>query len=410
MHSTVVKGQKGIRRKPSGKYLAAKSIKGKKFYKEFETLREATNWKNQFHPLIAPNPIPAKNNTPAFTAQSNGRDRIVTFGEVWERYQRNFLKTLSAYTQYKKLLRMAKFLPNLSSVPMAQMSPDVITQHIEDMILITPESSKRCNFDKELKDLNSVFAWYAEFSDFTFHSPVKRFHFKLAKIKDIEPKKKDMSVEQFSIFLEALNFQNDDDGFMFQSLAMIQTYLAGRIQEAAALNDRTVDFHKKRISISEKIVWMKGKPEHKFETKTGSKGIALVEMNEDMLQRLQKLKSMRPKGCKYYFHRRGKPLRYNLILKRYNEALIRAGLEEFSGTNILRHTMATLSRKIAGLDASQAMLRHTTARMSEGYAKLDVNEKVSSVVIQAEELFRKAKVTREGVQVTRSYQVTADEI
>jgi integrase len=78
-----------------------------------------------------------------------------------------------------------------------------------------------------------------------------------------------------------------------------------------------------------------------------------------------------------------------MILNEFNRALKEAGLP-YSGTHIVRHTMATITRKNHGLDAAQAILRHTTARMSEEYARLDVNEKVSNVVIKAEELFKTA--------------------
>jgi uncharacterized SAM-dependent methyltransferase len=64
---------------------------------------------------------------------------------------------------------------------------------------------------------------------------------------------------------------------------------------------------------------------------------------------------------------------------------------ESSGTNIVHHTMATLTRQTAGLDASQAILRHTSSRMSEHYAQLDVNKKVSEVMIETEELIHQAQ-------------------
>jgi integrase len=403
MISTVVKGHKGIRKKENGKYLAAKSIKRKKYYKEFETLRGAIQWKNEFHPLISPSPKLSNTTVNSLTVQSNGRDSNIDFKGVWESYQRKFLKSLSTYTQNKKKLRSEKFFPNIFMVKMHQMNPDVITQHIEDMLLTVPTASRRCNFDKELKDLNSIFSWYAEHEDFTFHTPIRKFHYKLAKIKEIEPVKRDMSIDQLLNFFDS--FERTEDGFMFETLAICEFYMAGRVQEAAALNDRTVDFTSDLISITEKIVWGKGDPVHHFSTKTGTKGAAVVKMNQDMKSRLLLLKERRPTGCKYFFQRKGKVLRYNLIWKRFSDALKGAGLGDFVGTNsnLLRHSMATLSRQFAGLDASQAMLRHTSARMTEGYAKLDVNDKVTRVVIHAEEMFKNARVTRSEVGVTASY-------
>lgn len=266
------------------------------------------------------------------------------------------------------------------------MDSEVISNHLANMRLLISDHSKRCNFDKELKDLNSILTWYKDTIDFTFHSPVTKTHFKQGRIKEVSARKKVMSPEQAMKFINHLTDP-------FRSMALIQLYLAARIGEVAALNTDTVDFERRHISISETIVWIKGKPSHSFRTKTGQSSV--IEMNEEMFTLLRALDSKRPPGCKYFFHQKGKPLRHAMILKRFNEALEAAGLKDYSGTHILRHTMATLSRKLSGLDATQALLRHTTARMTEGYAKLDVNEKVSKVVIDAAEIFNKARQPKE---------------
>lgn len=372
--------QTGIRQKPNGKFQACKHLRGKRYYKEFNSKREASQWRNEFHPLLSPEPTIQR--SIQTLERVNGRDHCITFGEVVEKYKIGFMKTLSAYTQYKKLLRISRYLSPLFQRPMGTMTPEVISAHIEDMKLLVDEKSKRCNFEKELKDLSSICTWYSEYCDFTFVNPVKKPHFKQGKLREIREKQRALTPDQFTLFLEKLEEP-------FQSLALIQTYLAGRIQEAAALNDRTVDFQKRTISVSEKIVWLKGKPTHHYGTKTGA--TALVKMNDEMYERLTRLKEKRPLSCKYFFHHKGKPLRYDMIRLKYNEALQQAGLTEFSGTNTLRHTMATLSREIGGLDASQALLRHSSARMTERYAKLAVNEKVSQVVNEAQELFKIAR-------------------
>lgn len=105
---------------------------------------------------------------------------------------------------------------------------------------------------------------------------------------------------------------------------------------------------------------------------------------------LLELKNERPAGCKFFFHHKGKMLRYQMIREELNKALIQSGYGDYSGTHILRHSMGSYSRKEAGLDTAQAMLSHSSARQTEGYAKLDVNEKVTGVILRAEKLFEKS--------------------
>jgi integrase len=359
----------GIRQKDNGKFLATKSIGEKRYYQEFDDLKQAKKWKEKFHPLIAP--VKTRRHTLPVSDQSNGQNKSICLGEVIEKYQKGFLLSLDPYTQYKKTKRMERFLPNILGYPMCAFTPEIINQHLSDMRLLIERDSRRCNFDKELKDLSSVFNWYKENHDFTFSNPVTKTHFRLGKLKEIMPKKKHLSEDEICQFLNELEEP-------FHTLAKVQFLMAGRIQEAAALNDRMIDFKAKEITVNEKIVWMKSRPELRAGTKTGEVGT--VDIDDSVIENLLSLKTERPKGCKLFFQRKGLPLRYNLILKKYNEALTRAGLEDFTGTHILRHSMAKIVRKEGGLEACQSILRHTSSRMSEHYAKLDANDKVSKVV------------------------------
>lgn len=367
----------GVRQKENGKYVATASFNGKRFYKEFDKERDAVKWKKNFHPLAST--VSRKMNTLAIPDQSNGKDKFICFKEVFEKYQKGFLESLDPYTRYKKIKRMERFLPNLWVYPMCAFTPEVINNHLSEMKLLIESGSRRCNFDKELKDLASIFNWYKDTIDFTYSSPVTKTHYRLGKIREVEPRKKHMNDDEISLFFAHLEEP-------FQTLAIVQFLMAGRIQEAAAINDRSVNFKTREIEISEKLVWLRGNPQHRFGTKTGEEG--KVEMPIEVMNRLHALKSARPAKCKYFFHSRGKPLRYNLILKKYNEALRAAGLEEFSGTHILRHSMAKIARKEGGLEACQSILRHTSSRMSEHYAKLDANDEVSKVISFAARLVK----------------------
>ena len=102
----------GIRQKENGKFVATKSFGSKRYYKEFDKERDAVKWRKTFHPLASPQ-ASRRINTLAVPDQSNGKDKLITLGEVFEKYQKGFLASLDTYTQYKKMKRMERFLPNL---------------------------------------------------------------------------------------------------------------------------------------------------------------------------------------------------------------------------------------------------------------------------------------------------------
>ncbi len=379
---------KGIRKKENGKFIATKYINGKRHYSEFETEREAKKWKKEFHPLLSPQRSKTRHSLP-ISDQSNGKDKSIMFEDVLEDYQKEFLRSLTAYTQYKKMQRLQRFAPNIASVPMCVMSPEVITNHLDSVKLLIKKDSRRCNFDKELKDLASIFNWYKDNKDFTFVNPVSKIHYKLGKVADIPTKIKDMDMEEFVQFVDHLSP-------MFQSMAIIMLLWCLRVGEAAAITDDVLNLKKKEAWIFNVIVWFKGHPTPKKGTKTGAD--AKMPINDLIEVEIRKLQADRPKGCRYLFHYKGKLLRYDMILKEFNRALSEAELP-YSGTHVIRHTMSTITRKNLGLDAAQAILRHTSSRMSEEYAKLDVDKKVLDVVTQASDLFKTvAKKATKGDQ------------
>ncbi len=96
---------------------------------------------------------------------------------------------LTEYTIYKKKLRMSHFLPNLFMIKMPEMNARVILKHLLDMKLLVSHESKRCNFDKELKDLCSILNWYDE-EIHPFPNPIRRKHFKAGRIKSVDKRKK----------------------------------------------------------------------------------------------------------------------------------------------------------------------------------------------------------------------------
>jgi integrase len=380
MKTTAVKGKPGIRIKENGKFLVFKHVAGQRFTREFTTLREAEAWKKDksFYDLS----VNGKN--PTLSGQGEGRNEIY-FRDMAEQYFKEGMIGLSEYTVYKKKQRMAKFLPNLYPVKLSEMSGRVILKHLDEMKLLISKDSKRCNFDKELKDLASIFAWYNnEIADVP--NPVKRKQFDHGVIRNIRKKKKDVPADAVPFIA---SFMKEP----FRSLATVQFLLGIRIGEAVALNTSTVNFKKREIEISETIVWIKGKPKHEYTTKTG-KAAPPKKMTPKVEEILLRLNAIRPRGCQFFFNHKGKMLRYGMILKHFNEALEASGYGGYSGTHILRHSSGTFTRREAGLDVAQSQLSHSSARQTEVYARLDVNEKVTGVVLKMEKLFEETQPSR----------------
>jgi len=374
----------GIRKKSTGKFIATKSIDGKRYYAEFKSLREAEIWRNKFHPM-ADNKF-NKNLFPSNEIQKkfgNGRDEIITFGEVYKKYLEGPFQLLGTYSHFKFPQRMNRFLPPIFSVRMFDLNPEVITNLLnqaKDQI----KSKRRCNFNEELKHLKTILNWYKSEKDFTFTMPVTKYHKKIGEIKPVEEKDKVLSLEQFLKFTENLEEP-------FRSMAIIQFFYALRVGEVAALTTDTVNISKKKIKIANTIIWINDHPIFKKETKTGV--VTEFDLTDEIVAKFLFLDNLRPKGCKFFFHHKGRPMGHRMIWKAYKEALKKSDLENFSGTHLLRFSMGTLTRKMDGLDASQAILRHKSSAMSEHYSELDFSETGSRVVHHAEELFLKTRAT-----------------
>lgn len=378
MKTTALKGKKGIRLKDNGKFIVTKYFSGERKTREFLTIKEAEAWKNDESGFD----FTVNGKNPSLSGQGEGRE--IFFRDVVEQYRIEGMMGLTEYTRYKKELRMKRFLPGLYKVRMSEMNSRAITKHLKDMQLIVDDGSRRCNFDKELKDLAAIFNWYHRAIQ-AFKNPVTKDHYKEGSFRAIRKKKKDLPLHLIS---HAISFMDEP----FKSLALIQFLLGVRIGEAAALNTHTVNFKTGKIDISESIVWMKGKPNHVYETKTGK--VLEKEITPQVREILQEMNAKRPKGCQFFFHRKGKPLRYGLILNNFNKALERAGLDNYSGTHFLRHSLATHVRNEAGLDVAQAALGHTTSRQTERYARLDANKKVTAEVIKIENYLRESQPSR----------------
>lgn len=375
MKTTAIRGSPGIRVKENGKFIVTKSIGGQRQTKEFTSLGEAKEWKKSRTTVD----LKVNGKDPTLSGKGEGRNEIF-FRDVYAQYLKEGMASLRDNTIKRKIRRMKRFLPNLFPVKMSEMNRRTILQHVQDMILtVNEDKSRRCNFDKELKDLSSIFTWYDE--EITpFPGPITRKHFSAGRFRPVPKKKKDLPHEAVPHVVRHMKKMN-------RYAIVLQFLLGSRIGEACGINLHTADFRRAIIDLSETIVWDDSKPVHQRATKTDSPNIK--EMTPLVREILLELKAEMPKGCIFFLQMKGKPLRYNEILKDLAKALKVAGYADYAGTHIFRYSMSSFARKEEGLDVAQAMLAHADARMTEGYAKLDVNKKVTGVVIKAERMFRK---------------------
>lgn len=373
MKTTAVKGNPGIRMKASGKFIVTKSMGGQRTTKEFTSLSDARVWKKDKSTIE----LKVNGKDPSLSGQGAGRNEIF-FRDVYAQYLEEGMIELDYNTILRKKRRMDRFFQVFNPIKISELNSRVVLKLIQDSKLLVEEGSRRCNFDKEIKDLSSVLNWYNE--EITpFLNPIRRKHYQAGFIKDVEKKNRNLPPEALPV--AGLHMRKK-----IRYLVVMQFLLGARVGEACALNDRTVDFRNNQIDLSEVIQWRDSVPFHKKTNKTKTSNVK--EMTPLMREILLELKNERPKGCKFFFENKGKPLAYNLILRELNKALEISGYGEFSGTHVLRYSMSTFARKNGSLDIAQAMLSHADARMTEGYAKLDVNKKVTGVVIEAEKFFR----------------------
>ena len=88
----------------------------------------------------------------------NGNYWFLTFGEVFNRYQKLHLITVGEATRLKLQGRARRSFTKLLDQPMSTLDPECISDWIEDLktSYIQGPYSKRYSFHKELKDLKGI--------------------------------------------------------------------------------------------------------------------------------------------------------------------------------------------------------------------------------------------------------------
>jgi integrase len=375
-------GIKGIRKDvKNNTYLVEKYIRGKRFNSTFMTIKEAADWKKNFHPSLNLTPLTKLKNKKLvdklkelgseFKHQDslvlkNGNDFGYTFSDVWKLYVSKHLSTVEKSTRDRRLQDAKLFLAGLMDKKMVFMTARFISDYLEqkkEEAVLDPKSL-RYSFDGNLKSLKAIFNWYREHVDAQFVNPILKRHKKEGVIRKIPKKKKKMRKHELLLFFDWL----EKDDIFWRDLAEVQFYFSGRVQEVAGLQWESIDFVDGIIEIENVAVWG---PQKSFQylkdaPKNGEE--RFVPMNKRLFSILQRRLEQRRASkvedtrigklvpCDFVFHLEGQPLKYRTICYRYNKALRKAGLgNKYSSTHILRHTMANLVRERLGIEHAQAV-------------------------------------------------------
>ena len=364
---------KGIRKDTSnGRYLATKYIGGREYSRKFTSLKEAANWRINFHPAIpekiverevkASFPLPV---APKARVKLNGEDLGYRFRDAWELYKSLYLPSLEKSSRDTYLAKEG-FLVPLMNFKMVELTAALLDRFMADHKKeALREKSKRCSFNGDLKFLKSVLNWYRENYDALFVNPVLKRHKQAGLIKQVPKRSKKLRPEELIAFFRELPL-------FWRDFAETQFYMGARVSEVAGLQVDSIDLKEKEIRVQYIVVWSVAtgrKFDYLKETPKNSE-ISYVSMNPRLEEIIKRRMDNASNG--YLFHKDGNPLNYRDIQHRYNMALKRAGLfEKYSSTHIMRHSMGTITRRVTGsLDMAQAVTRHKDLKVAQQYAGL----------------------------------------
>ncbi len=347
--------ERGIRKDlTTNMFVVTKCILGKRYYKSFQSIREAKHWRNTFVPS---------------TLIQNVEIEKLTFENVWKKYCELELCTLGTSTREVRLGQIS-FFRELFKIPMSKMSPQVISQHIlaKKAEAEKNPNGRRFSFDNEMNTLRAIFSWYREEIDFKFVNPILKKHKKLGRIKEKSKRDKKMEPEELVHFLRALS----EKPFWYD-FAMIQLAFAARVQEIAGLQKANIDLLRNQLTIKDVVVWSRST--RKFvELKSCPKNgeVRTCFMTARIREIIERRMNDSSSDCGYVFQIDGEPVSYRTVQHHYNHALKKCGLlGKYSATHFMRHTMATITRYVTGsLESVQAVTGHKDQRLVQHYAAL----------------------------------------
>lgn len=322
-----LKGHVGIRKDVNnGRYLAVKYIGGKEYSRKFDNLREAINWRANFHPSLSESAV--ENSLKVQQVQTllkpsvklNGEDLGYYFRDLWKLYCEIYLPSLEKSSQWARLSKEPFYAP-LMNFKMVEVTSNlldrVIADHKKEAIRVR---SARFNFNDDLKCLKALLNWYRENYDSLFVNPVLKRHKLAGIIKKPKIRNKKLKPEELIVFFKELSPY-------WRDFAETQFYMGARVSEVAGLQIDSIDLKELEICIKYVSVWSyKSKSfDHLKETPKNGE-ISYASMNQKLEEIMRRRLPEARNG--FIFHLDGKALAYRQIQYQYNQALKRAGLAD----------------------------------------------------------------------------------
>lgn len=352
--------------KKNGQYMVEKRVRGLLHTKTFSTLYDAKQWQKFFdgEKIVYPEEV------------LDEKSNYSTLKEVWEVMQKKHFPSLATSTR-SVWTRRYELLKGLEHLPMDRISPSRITEWvIERVSYYSSEEYQgsgrgragRCNLNTELNMFVTIFNWYKQSEDFEKEAvaltcPVKTKHRKMGFIKPLPDKIKQINLQDAFLFFDFLRP-------LYQDLAKMQFFCAGRIGEIAGLQWTNIDLRNRRMLIKDTCVWdTTNKMFIELKPFPKNREARAVYITDEILEILNRREAFRLSGNNFVFHVEGAPLNYCTIQINYREAQRKSGIP-YTGTHILRHGMAKLARKVGGgLDAVLAMTGHKDLKLADHYSK-----------------------------------------
>lgn len=297
----------------------------------------------------------------------------MTFKELCDRWVSDRLPHLERTTQvrYRSYLKHFGILMDLEVDNISPSTIDSWIGHVKRPEYLKTMHPTRCGFDHEFSVLREILNYYTSRFKRDYRLPFLRDHGKMLKVREKTQVKKDLSIEEFRKFSEALHdLVAGTRHEVIYYIALMQYAIYGRIQDTAALHFEDFDFQRKKILVRRKIQWARVKGE---ETKivdgakaNGGKEIPMNEFAAKIFHDWTK-KSGIQSGLLFQYQ--GNVVTYRQIAHRYDQALKKANLP-FTGTHLIRH--ASLSEHYATCSdilATAKVAGHSDLRATERYAK-----------------------------------------
>ena len=393
---------KGIKKdQENNRYLAIKYISGKEYSRKFDSLKDAINWRANFHPSVSESVVEnkLKDSGPStlinkVNVKLNGEDLGYYFRDVWDLYKNLYLPSLEKSSQWHRLSKENFHFP-LMNFKMVEITANLLDKfmanHKTDALKM---KSKRHNFNDDLKCLKALLNWYRENYDALFVNPVLPRHKHAGILKDVSFKSKKLKPEELIAFFQELPP-------FWRDFAEAQFYMGARVSEVAGLQVGCVDLKELEICIQNVSVWSYQTKKFEYLKEIPKNGeISYASMNSKLEEIMRRRLPFAVGG--FVFHDEGKPLSYRQIQYQYNFALEKAGLsKQYSSTHIMRHSMGTITRKVTGsIDMAQAVTRHKDIQVAQQYASLptEANRKaVNDVNTFLENLEHKPILKKRGL-------------